>query len=81
MFLDMKAKIAECETIAELNALESMYILNNVESELLYEREGGADYPYVRVEVRKRAVGTGCGHLRLVDARAKTTVFVRLAKR
>ena len=40
MFLDMDlaAKIAECETIAELNALESMYILNNVESELLYER-------------------------------------------
>ena len=38
MFLDMEAKIAECETITELNALESMYILNNVESELLYER-------------------------------------------
>ena len=38
MFLDIEAKIAECETVAELNALESMYILNNVESELLYER-------------------------------------------
>ena len=36
--MDLAAKIAECETIAELNALESMYILNNVESELLYER-------------------------------------------
>ena len=34
MFLDMdlETKIAECETIAELNALESLYILNNVES-------------------------------------------------
>ena len=38
MFLDMEVKIAECETVAALNALESMYILNNVESELLYER-------------------------------------------
>ena len=37
--MDLAAKIAECETIAELNALESMYILNNVESELLYERK------------------------------------------
>ena len=36
--MDLAAKIAECETIAELSALESMYILNNVESELLYER-------------------------------------------
>ena len=36
--MDLAAKIAECETIAELNALESMYILNDVESELLYER-------------------------------------------
>ena len=36
--MDLAPKIAECETIAELNALESMYILNNVESELLYGR-------------------------------------------
>ena len=37
MFL--ATKIAECENIAELNALESMYILNDVESELFYERK------------------------------------------
>ena len=36
--MDLAAKIVECETTAELKALESMYILNNVESELLYER-------------------------------------------
>ena len=36
--MDLPANIAECETIAELNALESMYILNDVESELVYER-------------------------------------------
>ena len=49
MFLDMDlaAKIAECETIAELNALESMYILNKVESEASIPEESGADYPFV----------------------------------
>ena len=44
MFLDMDlaAKIAECETVAELNALESMYILNNVESELFIRKDSGS---------------------------------------
>ena len=39
MFLDMEAKIAECQTLAELSALERLYVLSDYEQDLLFEKK------------------------------------------
>ena len=39
MFLDMEAKIAECQTLAELSTLESLYVLSDYEQDLLFEKK------------------------------------------
>ena len=41
MFLgmDLPAKIAECQTIAELSTLERLYLLNEYEQSLVFERK------------------------------------------
>jgi stress-induced morphogen len=37
--MDLAVKIAECQTIAELSTLERLYLLNEVEQRLLFERK------------------------------------------
>ena len=37
--MDLAVKIAECETVAELSTLERLYMLNEVEQRLLFERK------------------------------------------
>ena len=39
MFLDMEAKIAECQTLAELSTLEMLYVLSDYEQDLLFEKK------------------------------------------
>ena len=39
MFLDMEAKIAECQTLAELSTLERLYVLSDYEQDLLFEKK------------------------------------------
>jgi hypothetical protein len=37
--MDLAIKIAECQTIAELSTLERLYMLNEVEQRILFERK------------------------------------------
>jgi hypothetical protein len=37
--MDLAFRIAECQTIAELSTLERLYLLNEVEQRILFERK------------------------------------------
>ena len=37
--MDLRAKIAECQTIDELMALENLYVLNECEQELVFDKK------------------------------------------
>ena len=37
--MDLRAKILECKTAAELTALENLYVLNEREQEMVFERK------------------------------------------
>ena len=37
--MDLTTKVLECQTVAELSALESLYVLNDQEQALIFERK------------------------------------------
>jgi hypothetical protein len=37
--MDLTTKVLECQTVAELSALESLYVLNEQEQALIFERK------------------------------------------
>ena len=65
--MDIIRKIIECQTVAELTTLESLYVLNEYEQGLVFER---------KVEIISRVLEWGMENEQLGIAASLTVVFM-----